>query len=72
MAQTEAQRRATTKWYNDPENKKKHNKWCLNNYHKRRTKKFEERMNKILEIGDDRERLLKFLVDNFNLKNTGE
>lgn len=68
MARTEAQKRAMNKWLAEPDNKKKHNKWCLENYHKQRAKEFAKRMDMILEIGDDRERLLKFLIDNFNLK----
>lgn len=64
---SDAQRRAVKKWLSKPENQKKHNEWCLSNYHERRRKKFEEYADVLIGIVD-REELINYLIENFNLK----
>lgn len=68
---SEANKKAYAKWMSNPENRKKHNEWCYRKKREARRKAFEKHRDHIVSISNDREAVLDYLLNNFNLKVRG-
>lgn len=68
---SEANKLAQRRWMSNPNNREKHREWDRINYYNKRAKRYEKYADRILAIGDNREALLNYLLDNFNLKVRG-
>ena len=63
-----SQRRATEKWFSNPENRRKHNEICKQAYRKKKRAMYEKHADAIVALGGDREAVIEYLFDNLNLK----